>query len=432
MPIPFSLRIDLVLTRVLSLLVLGTSTLQAGILYVAPTGNDANTGTQTAPFREIRKALTVATPGTDINVANGDYKGFNVHSVHGLSNAWIRVIAPGKKARILPTTDRSDNRDTIFISGSSRFVIDGLQSFNGNRAAVRISSSQHIKVRNCVFGTNGTWGIFTDFSDDVTLEKNKCFGSIKEHGIYCSNSGDRPIVRGNTLYDNAGCGLHMNGDVSMGGDGIISGAIVERNTIYNNGRMGGSSINCDGVQNSKFVNNLVYNAHAGGITLFKQDGGAPSTNNRLINNLIHMASDGRWPLQIHNGSSGTRMFNNMFLTQHLWRGSVHFDGLASMSGVYSDYNIFTTNSKMITPDDDASYYTLAQWQARGQDAHSMTATPKSLFINWAAGDYRHSASSVAVNTGIHSFRGLAAPKVDVKYLPRPADGLFDIGAHEKQ
>jgi hypothetical protein len=126
------------------------------------------------------------------------------------------------------------------------------------------------------------------------------------------------------------------------------------------------------------------------------------------------------------------MFNNMFLTQHLWRGSVHFDGLASMSGVYSDYNIFTTNSKMITPDDDASYYTLAQWQARGQDAHSMTATPKSLFINWAAGDYRHSASSVAVNTGIHSFRGLAAPKVDVKYLPRPADGLFDIGAHEKQ
>ena len=43
----------------------------------------------------------------------------------------------------------------------------------------------------------------------------------------------------------------MNGDVSQGGDGIISGALVEENIIYDNGVGGGSGINCDGVQNSR-------------------------------------------------------------------------------------------------------------------------------------------------------------------------------------
>ena len=31
----------------------------------------------------------------------------------------------------------------------------------------------------------------------------------------------------------------MNGDASMGGDGIITGALIENNIIYNNGVRGG-------------------------------------------------------------------------------------------------------------------------------------------------------------------------------------------------
>ena len=54
----------------------------------------------------------------------------------------------------------------------------------------------------------------------------------------------------------------MNGDVSLGGDGIISNALVENNVIYDNGLGGGSGINCDGVQDSVIRNNLIYNAHA--------------------------------------------------------------------------------------------------------------------------------------------------------------------------
>ena len=76
---------------------------------------------------------------------------------------------------------------------------------------------------------------------------------MKEHGIYVGNSGDRPIVRGNIAWGNQVCGIHMNGDVSQGGDGIISGALVENNVIFDNGRKGGSGINCDGVRTLSFA-----------------------------------------------------------------------------------------------------------------------------------------------------------------------------------
>jgi len=96
----------------------------------------------------------------------------------------------------------------------------------------------------------GTWGIFTGFSYNILIENNNCSNSQDEHGIYHSNSGDYPIIRGNTCHHNNGCGIHMNGDISMGDDGIISYALVEGNTIYENGFDGGSGINGDGV--SKF------------------------------------------------------------------------------------------------------------------------------------------------------------------------------------
>jgi len=59
--------------------------------------------------------------------------------------------------------------------------------------------------------------------------------SQAEHGIYVGNSGDRPVIRRNVVWGNNANGIHMNGDLSQGGDGIISGAIVEGNIIHDNG-----------------------------------------------------------------------------------------------------------------------------------------------------------------------------------------------------
>src|SRR6185436_2358594 len=108
---------------------------------------------------------------------------------------------------------------------------------------------------------NGRWGILTGFSDDILIENNVMSRSQAEHGIYVSNSGDRPVIRDNVVWGNYANGIHMNGDLSQGGDGVISGALVERNVIYENGRGGGSGINGDGVRDSRIQNNLLFDNH---------------------------------------------------------------------------------------------------------------------------------------------------------------------------
>lgn len=117
--------------------------------------------------------------------------------------------------------------------------------------------------------------------------------SQAEHGIYVSHSGERPVIRKNVVFGNRANGIHMNGDVSQGGDGIISDALVADNTIYDNGLGGGSGINCDGVQSSIFRDNLLYNNHASGISLYQIDAAQPARGNQVLNNTIVMASAGR-------------------------------------------------------------------------------------------------------------------------------------------
>jgi hypothetical protein len=48
-------------------------------------------------------------------------------------------------------------------------------------------------------------------------------------------------VVGNTLFGNAACGLHMNGDISQGGTGVITDALIEKNFVHDNGATAGGS-----------------------------------------------------------------------------------------------------------------------------------------------------------------------------------------------
>src|SRR5262245_60907727 len=97
----------------------------AGVnLYVSPSGSDANTCLQTLPCREIRRALELVDHGDTILVADGTYKGFTISNLHGNNGNPITIKAQGSNAVVVKTTDRPDNRDTIFITFSSYIVVD--------------------------------------------------------------------------------------------------------------------------------------------------------------------------------------------------------------------------------------------------------------------------------------------------------------------
>ena len=47
--------------------------LRANEIYVAPTGDDANDGSISSPYKTIRKAIEAAQPGTSIFLREGTY-----------------------------------------------------------------------------------------------------------------------------------------------------------------------------------------------------------------------------------------------------------------------------------------------------------------------------------------------------------------------
>jgi alpha-N-arabinofuranosidase len=103
------------LIAILTTLALSTAA-QATTFHVAMSGNDANSGTQTAPFRTIQHAADLAQPGDVITVHAGIYRE-RVSPPRGGSSDAKRIVyqaAPGEKAVI---TGSEETRNWVKIQG---------------------------------------------------------------------------------------------------------------------------------------------------------------------------------------------------------------------------------------------------------------------------------------------------------------------------
>lgn len=390
--------------------------------WVSNAGNDANGGLSPATaWATLPHAASRVAPGDVVHVLDGSYQGFYL-TRSGTPSAPITFRAAGSNVRI--TSNNPVTPDGINLEGASHVVIDGFIVNERTRAGIRAVLASHVTVRNCSLGYNGRWGILTGYVDDFTAENNVAHHSQIEHGIYVSNSSDRPVIRNNVVYSNHGNGLHFNGDATLGGgDGLIENALVEGNVIYDNGRGGGSGINMDGGVNGVIRNNLLYDNHASGISLYRIDGGAGASNNLVINNTIVQASDGRWAINIRDGSTGNTLRNNILYNLHPSRGAISIDA-ASRSGFTSDYNAVISR---FTINDGSSVISLTSWQGLGYDQHSFVATPAQLFVA-PGSDFHLRSDSPAVDAGSAS----SAPATDLDGLPRPVGAAVDVGAYELQ
>ncbi|HKE46940.1 MAG TPA: right-handed parallel beta-helix repeat-containing protein [Rhodanobacteraceae bacterium] len=391
--------------------------------FVATNGDDGNPGTQNSPWRTLQHAADSVGPGDTVSVRSGNYVGAYLET-SGTSSQPIVFKAFGSEVPSI-TSDNPTTPDGFNLEGASYVTVQGFTINGRSRAGIRAVLCDHVTLRGNHMDGNATWGILTGFCDDLLIEGNVAANSGEQHGIYVSNSGDRPVIRGNTIYGNNAAGIHMNGDGSEGGDGIISGAIVENNIIYDNGPGGGSGINCDGVQDSIIRNNLIYDEHASGISLYQIDGGGPSSGNSLFNNTVLVASDGRWALNIQDGAVNNTVRNNILWNGHSFRGSLDISD-DSLPGYTADHNAVMDR---FTTDGGDTVLTLAEWQqATGEDMHSVVATPTALFTNAAADDYSLSATSPALDAG----QTLGDVPTDIVGVARPQGNGFDIGAYERR
>jgi parallel beta-helix repeat protein len=398
-----------------------------------PAGNNANPGSAAQPWATLQHAANEVGAGDVVTVLAGDYSAFEV-TTSGLPGSPIVFrAAPGPPVRIV--TDVPGRGAGINIEGASYITVEGFTIEDRGTVGIRAVECDFVTIRGNVLRDNGVWGVLTGCCDDVRIEGNIASGSCDEHGIYVSNSGDRPVIRGNVVVGNDKNGIHINSDFDTECetgtvfDGIISDALVEGNWLIDNGHgdctgpSGGSAINCDGVQDSLIRNNLIWNTHASGISLYRIDGAEPATGNRVIGNSVHVATDGRWALNIRDGSTGNTAIGNTFWSAHASRGAMDVCP-ACFSGFVSNWNAV---ENVFTANDGASTLTLANWRTTtGQDMNSIVASPTDLYVDPAAGDFHLKPASAAV--------GLVPVQVDLardlEGAPRPQGALSDAGAFE--
>jgi parallel beta-helix repeat protein len=396
--------------------------------YVSPSGSDADAGTDTAPWRTLGRAAKWVIAGDTVIVRPGSYSGFIL--------GWD---SPQNGAASAPITFKADpgavihsrnpkTPDGIDLEGASYIIIDGFTIDNAHgsitRAGIRATHGSHVIMQNNNTDHCGTWGIFTSFSDDVLIVGNVTSRSQKQHGIYVSNTCDRPVVRGNKVFDNHMCGIHLNGDVSQGGAGVITGALIENNIIHDNGAGGGSAINCDGVRDSRIQNNLIYNNHSSGISLYRDNAAFGATGNLVVNNTIVMAPNARWAINIKGGSTNNTVYNNILYDMNSSHGSINVS-TDSMQGLSSDYN--AVDGRFSPNDDDT--IKLPDWRSQtGNDQHSIIATPGELFVNAPVGDYRLCMNSPAIGAGTRMPPPRETPATDLTGSSRPQSKPCDLGA----
>lgn len=397
--------------------------LSGATYYVSPQGNDNNSGLSPASaFRTLQKSANTVIAGDSVLVADSTYAGFDIRTSGTAANPIVFLALTGQ---VIINRRNSVTADGINIEEADWIEIRGFRVVNQPRAGIRAVNADHITIRYNTCLNNFKWGIFTGFTNDFLAEYNECANSVDEHGIYVSNSSDRAIVRYNVSHHNRAAGLHFNGDISQGGDGINHDPQVYGNILYRNGLGGGAAINMDGNQNALIYNNLLYDNYATGIALYQIDGGGPSTNAKIYHNTIVQDPSARWCILLTDGASGATLRNNILINRHSFRGVINIDPV-SRSGFSSNYNVMTN---WFTLNDGNSRLDSAAWKALGYDLNSFfSASLSNLFVNYAGADLHLAPGAKAINFGVAPLS--PAILTDLTGNSRSTGGAPDAGAYE--
>jgi parallel beta-helix repeat protein len=407
----------------------------AAELYVSLSGNDANAGTLSAPFRTIKQASRVARSGDVVNVRGGVYADATTTTIYQLKGtASARIVfrsMPGELA-ILDGTNLPASGNIITFNETEFVDFSGFEVRNAKSQAVvvwhgkntRILDNHiHHAVRNGIY----VGGDVTPACSDITVSGNRVHDTVLENQYHTFNGGwaaavvvsrtDGATITDNTIYNNDGEGL-----ISL----RSNYATIRNNEIHDNFS---ASLYVD---NARFVTadrNLIYST---GNTRYFRDGKPgigigvanevkdqpnPSSDNVFTNNIVIGT---RWGFYYGNFESGGGLHNTKVVNNTFY-GTVdeiiRIDNDTHSNSVVQNNIFYAVGS--VAP----------RYSGAGSGvtyANNLCADP--MFVkpgSTAAADYRIRTGSGAMAKALN-----VASLVATDYFAAPRVTPFDIGAHQ--
>jgi len=162
-------------------------------LYVNPqTGNDAATGSQSAPFKTIAKALGQAQSGSTIQLASGSYSTAS-------GEIFPLMVPPG----VTVVGNEGNKGSDVLILGSGKFVSPTAAGQNVTFLLQQNATLQGVKVTNNDIRGTGVW------IESTTAKVSNCtFSLCKREGIFATGVAF-PYIWDNVFLDNSAAGVIM-------------------------------------------------------------------------------------------------------------------------------------------------------------------------------------------------------------------------------
>lgn len=367
-------------------------TTPAGTLFVSPTGNDNNNGSENSPFRTINKAASVVNPNDVVIVEDGIWT--DSHQVLGTPSI-VEVGRGGTAGN--PVIFRSRNYLGAKLDGGGDGTINQGFNFRSGAAFVQIIGFDMYGMANT---TNSCSGV-------------DCFGG----------GADSTIALCRIYHCGRICIAH-----GFGQNGIFIAqprVTVERNIIFDIGRLGPTEgcgtpgpyqTNDHGIYHSAgddFTarNNILYAAdHGWSIQFF----GTARSRANILNNTFMFGNQfqNRTHMVLDVDMTDSEISNNIFYDTTLGNTLKVFASTRTFTNVLIRNNL--TSSTVMLDNADPGI-TLS--------GNIVSSNP---LLSNAPLDVRLLAGSPAANAGLTN---ALVPK-DFNDIVRPLSGVYDIGAYE--
>jgi len=450
-------------------------------LYVSPTGDDANSGTEALPWKTLQKAASSAQAGDTVYLMPGTWAEPLVPKTSGAEGKYITYAAQSETAR--PVIDGATlgtlDGGLVQLESVNYVRLCNLVVINSKKHGVVAGAADHLALIGLSVEHSGKAGIYFEGVKNSSIEKSQSRDSISSGiGVWYSSQiavrGNKVIDALNSLTDASQESLTISGtsdfevadnevyldkgvkeevgnaaikakessqrgkihhnhvhdfypeghisldawEAGLDGTPTLNTIEIYANRIVDSGGIRVSSEQRGTVENVAIYNNLILHTD-NGIIISDAGEGGPRKDIRIYNNTVYEGS--------HDWFDGiyvlTPEVEGIVIRNNIVVSQIHVGKILAMSSAVAA-KITADHNLVFGPTGCLENH--PQCVELSELAGNTTADP--MFVNALAGDLHLRAGSPAIDQGI-AMPGLAD---DLEGVVRPQGAGVDIGALEFQ